>query len=126
MRVSPWLKATLVVALLCLPAGMSLAEEENRFASLRRFSQVLDLVESHYVQDVNRKDLIDNALQGMIQQLDPHSNFMSKDEFKAWLASRKPAPAPATEPAPAAAPATDAPQPEAAPAAEPAPAAAGA
>ena len=42
---------------------------------------------------------------------------VSKEEFKTWLASRKPAPAPAAEPAAApAAPAAETPQPEAAPA----------
>ncbi|WP_269792670.1 cytochrome c oxidase subunit II [Stenotrophomonas sp. Iso1] len=42
---------------------------------------------------------------------------VSKEEFKTWLASRKPAPTPAAESAAApAAPATDTPQPEAAPA----------
>ncbi len=56
--------------------------EEDRFAPLKRFSQVMDLVENHYVKDVTRNDLIDGAIVGMLQQLDPHSSFLSKDEFK--------------------------------------------
>ena len=54
----------------------------DKYASLRRFSQVLDLVEHHYVKDVTQKDLINGALKGMLQGLDPHSTFMSPEEYK--------------------------------------------
>ena len=54
----------------------------DKYASLRRFSQVLDLVEHHYVKDVTQKDLINGALKGMLQGLDPHSTFMSAEEYK--------------------------------------------
>lgn len=52
------------------------------YDSLRRFSQVLDIVEQYYVEDVKQPELIDGALKGMLQGLDPHSVMMDKDEFK--------------------------------------------
>ena len=52
------------------------------YDSLRRFSQVLDIVEQYYVEDVKQPELIDGALKGMLQGLDPHSAMMDKDEFK--------------------------------------------
>ncbi|QLA15831.1 S41 family peptidase [Desulfolutivibrio sulfoxidireducens] len=57
-------------------------QEEDRFAPLKRFSQVMDLVENHYVKNVTRGELIDGAIVGMLQQLDPHSSFLTKEEFK--------------------------------------------
>ncbi len=54
----------------------------DKYASLRRFSQVLDLVEHHYVKDVTQKELINGALKGLLQGLDPHSTFMSSEEYK--------------------------------------------
>lgn len=50
--------------------------------ALKRFSQVLDLVEQLYVKDVKQGELINGALKGMLQGLDPHSTFMNATEYK--------------------------------------------
>ena len=52
------------------------------YDALRRFSQVLDMVEQYYVKDVEQKELIDGALKGMLQGLDPHSTLLSTKEFQ--------------------------------------------
>lgn len=55
---------------------------DTKYEDLRRFSQVLDLVERNYVKDVSRADLINGALKGMLSALDPHSTFMTPEEYK--------------------------------------------
>ena len=55
---------------------------ENDYESLRRFSQILDMVEQYYVNDVSQKELLDGALKGMLQNLDPHSTLMTAKEFQ--------------------------------------------
>lgn len=69
---------------LCAAWGFAAPDEskENKFDALKRFSQVLDLVERNYVRDVTRKDLLSGAIKGMLQGLDPHSTFMSPQEYK--------------------------------------------
>ena len=57
-------------------------EKLNKYDAARRFSQVLDLVERNYVKDVTQAELINGALKGMLQGLDPHSTFMTSDEYK--------------------------------------------
>lgn len=57
-------------------------ENMSKFDAARRFSQVLDLVERNYVKDVTQIDLINAAVKGMLQGLDPHSTFMTADEYK--------------------------------------------
>lgn len=57
-------------------------EKLNKYDAARRFSQVLDLVERNYVKDVTQSELINGALKGMLQGLDPHSTFMTSDEYK--------------------------------------------
>ena len=52
------------------------------YDALRRFSQVLDMVEQYYVKDVEQKELIDGALKGMLHGLDPHSTLLSTKEFQ--------------------------------------------
>lgn len=56
--------------------------DDSRYDALKRFSQILDLVERYYVEDVPHKDLMNGAIKGMLQDLDPHSTFLSTDEFK--------------------------------------------
>ena len=62
--------------------GSKRADELKRFDDLKRFSQVLDIVERFYVKETPRTNLVDGALKGMLESLDPHSTMLSKDEFK--------------------------------------------
>lgn len=57
-------------------------ERLSKFDAARRFSQVLDLVEHNYVKDVTQIELINAAVKGMLQGLDPHSTFMTAEEYK--------------------------------------------
>jgi carboxyl-terminal processing protease len=80
----------LVLSWPILAADARAAEGENPAASkshgkydaLKRFSQVLDLVERNYVKDISQSELINSSVKGMLQGLDPHSNFLSPEEFK--------------------------------------------
>lgn len=57
-------------------------EKLSKYDASRRFSQVLDLVQRNYVKDVTQIELINAAVKGMLQGLDPHSTFMTTDEYK--------------------------------------------
>ncbi len=58
------------------------AKETTSYLPLKEFSQVLDLVERAYVRKVDKKELIKGALKGMLQSLDPHSDYLDKEEFQ--------------------------------------------
>jgi len=49
---------------------------------LRTFSDVFARIKNDYVEEVEDKELIENAIRGMLSGLDPHSNFLDKDEFR--------------------------------------------
>ena len=49
---------------------------------LRIFAEVFGKVKSDYVETVADKKLIDEALTGMLQGLDPHSAYMDKEAYK--------------------------------------------
>ena len=70
---------TAALALVTFLAGggvMKAVSAENDYESLRRFSQILDMVEQYYVNEVSQKELLEGALKGMLQNLDPHSTLM--------------------------------------------------
>ena len=76
---------TAALALVTFLAGggvMKAVSAENDYESLRRFSQILDMVEQYYVNDVSQKELLEGALKGMLQNLDPHSTLMTEKEFQ--------------------------------------------
>lgn len=57
------------------PAGPS-------YEDLALLTNVLHLVEQHYVKDVNEHDLVEGALKGMLDTLDPHTSYLSRDLYK--------------------------------------------
>jgi carboxyl-terminal processing protease len=59
-----------------------LAEAKSQYEDLRLFSDVLSLVHKSYVEEVDMKELIYGAINGMLASLDPHSSFMPPDVYK--------------------------------------------
>lgn len=42
-----------------------------------KLNHVLDVIESHYVDSIDRKELIETSIAGMLAKLDPHSAYIS-------------------------------------------------
>lgn len=82
MRVTLWIVTFLLLFSLTIAPGPTQAGKADHFEALKRFSQVLDMVESYYVKPISRKDLIDNSIKGMIEQLDPHSAYLTPEDYK--------------------------------------------
>ena len=49
---------------------------------LKVFAHALDIVEEQYAEPKTSKDLVYGTIQGAADSLDPHSSFMTPDEFK--------------------------------------------
>src|SRR3989338_2707401 len=52
------------------------------YEPLSLFAKILYLVESDYVESVDEQKLIEGAIQGMLNSLDPHSIYLSPEYFK--------------------------------------------
>ncbi len=50
-------------------------------AELRRFSEVFDRIKQAYVEPVSDAELLEDAVRGMLIGLDPHSSYLSADEY---------------------------------------------
>ena len=62
------------------------AERESARATLpveelRTFSDVFGRIKNDYVVDVDDKELIENAIRGMLSGLDPHSAYLDAEQF---------------------------------------------
>lgn len=57
------------------------APQEDRYGGMKRFSHVYDYVRRFYVREPSNEELMTGAIKGMLQGLDPHSSFLTPDEF---------------------------------------------
>jgi len=55
---------------------------DETFKQLELFADVLARIRTDYVVDVNDGDLIEDAINGMLQSLDPHSSYVNAEAFR--------------------------------------------
>lgn len=48
----------------------------------RLFAEVMERVKQDYVQPVDDSELLESAIRGMVSGLDPHSEFLDRDEYR--------------------------------------------
>src|SRR5215211_171435 len=71
---------TLVSQSVVLPGADAASSETYR--QLNIFGDVFEKVRSDYVEPPNEAKLIEGAINGMLTSLDPHSSYLSPNEFK--------------------------------------------
>lgn len=66
-----------------LPVKISFAtEQDDVYKYLGLFSDVFDCVKKEYVTTPETKKLMENAINGMVTSLDPHSSYLNPEEAK--------------------------------------------
>ncbi|WP_341368240.1 S41 family peptidase [Yoonia sp. BS5-3] len=72
-------------------AGPLLAQEaranSNVYEQLDLFGDIFERIRAEYVEEVDDKDLIEAAINGMLTSLDPHSSYLSADDAAAMRIS---------------------------------------
>jgi len=81
-----WISVGLVSGLLISVGISAVAQRDGRIAlpveELRQFADVYGAIKAHYVEPVEDKKLITEAISGMLTGLDPHSAYLDADAFK--------------------------------------------
>jgi len=52
------------------------------YDDLRTFTEIFDKIKTDYVEEVEDKDLLESAIQGMLSGLDPHSGYLDPETFR--------------------------------------------
>lgn len=65
------------------------ADSDAVYKNIELFTEVLREIEKHYVEPEGSQKLIYGAIKGMVQSLDPHSSFMTKDEYQELMTETK-------------------------------------
>ena len=83
-----------LLVLMGLALGVSLTIGQHVFAErsdsdntlpleeLRAFTEVFANIKNNYVEDATDKELLENAIRGMLSGLDPHSSYLDTDAYK--------------------------------------------
>ncbi|MBI89554.1 MAG: peptidase [Candidatus Marinimicrobia bacterium] len=56
--------------------------KEKKFDKVNTFFKVLRLIEENYVVEPNTNSLVEGAISGMINELDPHSIYINKSDYQ--------------------------------------------
>ena len=88
---SAWIKSLLVVMAIVIMSAVGFglgqqyfpaADAKETYPSLKLFSDVLEMVEKNYIDEITTQKLIENAIDGMVKGLDPHSSLLTPAELE--------------------------------------------
>jgi len=63
-------------------AGMHARISQDRLQALAKYTKVIQTIEQYYVDETNITDIVNKSLEGLLANLDAHSSFMDKKQFK--------------------------------------------
>jgi carboxyl-terminal processing protease len=69
------------MGLFCWQATQGAKPKDEMLELYGLFVDAVEKVEANYVRPVSRRELLETALEGMLQQLDPHSSYFSTNDW---------------------------------------------
>ena len=72
----------ILIFLFVFHAPSSFADTKETYRQLSIFNEVYNRVKDQYVEELTDKELVEKALNGMLQALDPHSSYMNEEVYK--------------------------------------------
>ena len=73
--------ANLLIFLILIVNSSHAENNKDLYEKLDSFGNVFDLIQKNYVEDVEDEKVIEFAINGMLQALDPHSGYMNTDQY---------------------------------------------
>ena len=82
-------KLLFMILLVFITSKLTLANTEEEkdvdvlpLNEIRTFTEIFSKIKSDYVESINDKKLLENAIRGMLQGLDPHSAYLDKEAYR--------------------------------------------
>ncbi|MFQ5648957.1 MAG: S41 family peptidase [bacterium] len=64
-----------------------LARSEQFYAKIKIFTSILETIQRSYIEKMAPDELLEDAITGVISNLDPHTVYLPADDFKNWSQS---------------------------------------
>ncbi len=62
-------------------AAQATSHDQSPYAVIGQLGRVLVQIENNYVDPVDRRRITEGAIKGMVEELDPHSSYMTAEDF---------------------------------------------
>jgi len=72
----------LLMVILSVPYPVSAEENSDSTYDIFYFMEIMDIIQENYVYGIKKEDLIKGAIKGLFYNLDPHSQYYTKEEFQ--------------------------------------------
>ena len=74
-------KITFIIFIFFCFLVKNIKANENIYEKIDLFSEVLDKINNEYVDDIDQQKIMDSAINGVLQSLDPYSSYMSPESL---------------------------------------------
>ena len=75
-------KIIIAFALICCSHVMAVADEVGNKKHYEFFKNIFEIVEQHYVTEIDKQQMLDAAVRGMLESLDPYSTYLSGSDVE--------------------------------------------
>ena len=62
--------------------GFKSGAARDKFEKMKTLTQIIRLVSENYVEEVDMNEILEGAIIGMLDKLDPHSSYISSEQFE--------------------------------------------
>ena len=80
MKITKYLPYIILGAVLLY--GFKANASRDQFQKMKTLTQIIRLVSEKYVEDVDMNEILEGAIIGMLDKLDPHSSYISSEQFE--------------------------------------------
>ena len=77
-----WILSVVLIFLLRWQGATGAGGDDDDYEFYRLLVDALNHIERSYVEKVDRKELLEGAIQGMLTNLDPYSSYINKESFQ--------------------------------------------
>ena len=71
-----------LITLIVFTFNSKLHSENNIYEKIDLFGEVLEKINSEYVDEIDQSDSMDSAINGLLQSLDPYSSYMTPENLR--------------------------------------------
>ena len=75
------IKVFFIVLFCFVFVGVTYCKSDSAYDELRKMVDILEIIDSKYVEEINNKDLVISAIKGMFKSLDVYSVYMTEKEY---------------------------------------------
>jgi carboxyl-terminal processing protease len=79
----------IIISIVFFNAVNANASNTNIYKKIKLFNDILFKINDHYVEEIDIDQLLDSAIDGMLDETDPHTVYFTRDEFEKFTSDTK-------------------------------------